>query len=163
MCVFVCEGSVRKGRRARKAANCGLKFLRGWGGLLNTHKHIELSFSLFFTITNHTHELWLIQSQPPHLPAASFSKSLSPHSLFSKTSSLIFPISIPTQHTIPPSISLSFLCGVLFPLPSTCFQPFCSSPTLDFSLHQQTHLIFCLFSFYREELQSDRTTGKLKS
>lgn len=109
------------------------------------HTSTELSFSLsFFTLTNHTHELWLIQSQPPHLPAASFSKSLSPHSLFSKTSSLI--CTFPFQHTIPQLFSLLILLwSFVFPYLLHVFNH-SSSPVLDLSLHQQTP-DFWLFLF----------------
>lgn len=142
MCV--CKRGVKlKEGSVRKAANCGLKFLRGWGGLLNTHKHTELSFSLFFTPASHTHELWLIQSQPPHLPAAYFSKSLSPHPLASRTSSLIFPF--PFQHYTQFLHRSFFLfpSGLLFYL-AFCvfFKPFFSSPA--WVLYTSTNTFFSL-------------------
>jgi len=108
------------------------------------HTSTELSLSLsFFTLTNHTHELWLIQSQPPHLPAASFSKSLSPHSLFSKHHLLFAHFLSNTQFLH--YYLFSFSCALLF---SFTFYMF-----LTLLLWTNKHLISDSFCFYREEQQ----------
>lgn len=109
MCVCVCL-CVRGGKgRQLTTVSCS------WEDEVGFCTHINTLSFLSVSLTLHTHELWLIQSQPPHLPAAAFSQipALLQCSLFPKTPSFtILSTNANAAHSafhLLPQLSFGFL------------------------------------------------------